>query len=113
MIEDSVHLDLAALDELKSIMEDDFSLLVDTFVNDSLYRIETITEAINAGDPQAVWRACHSFKGSAANMAAPALAVLCRQLEDLGRSESLSGARHLLEQLTAEYQQVSRRLAEL
>lgn len=100
------HLDIEALDELKQIMGDEFSLLIDTFINDSIVRLETIKEAVVAEDPEAIRRTAHSFKGSAGNMGARHLTDLCRRLEELGHSGSSNGAESLLEQLTTEYESV-------
>lgn len=106
MTEVVVHLDKGALDELKRLMGDEFSLLIDTFESDSALRIEAIAEAVASGNADEIRRAAHSFKGSAGNMGAVALTEHCRRLEDLANSGSIEGAETLLQQITAEYTQV-------
>lgn len=97
------HLDEAALVTLKDIMLDGFGLLVATFVNDSLARLQLLSEAAQQGDAAAVWRTAHSFKGSSSNMAAPRLAALCHQLEQLARDGQLDGAPALIEAIAREF----------
>lgn len=107
------HLDLAALQELKAVMGDEFSLLVETFENDSVLRIDAMTVAVNSGEPEAIRRAAHNFKGSASNMAAPALAELCRAMEELGRNGRSDGSEQLLQQVIQEFAKVKQALGSL
>ena len=107
------HLDLDALDELKDVMGDEFSLLISTFVDDSTVRLETIKEAVLSGEPDAIRRTAHSFKGSASNMGAVRLTELCRSLEELGHEGKSEGANSLYEDLVVEYQQVQQALNQL
>lgn len=106
MTEVVVHLDKDALEELKRLMGDEFSLLIDTFESDSTLRIEAIAEAVASGQADDIRRAAHSFKGSAGNMGAVTLAEQCRRLEDLANSGSAEGTDKLLQQITAEYAEV-------
>ena len=107
------HLDLDALKELQEVMGDEFALLVETFTTDSILRIEGIKEAVASQDAEAIRRAAHSFKGSASNMAAPALTKLCRSLEDLGFNGSTEGGEQLQQSIIAEYAQVKTALEAL
>lgn len=105
-----VHLDQIVVQELRSIMGEDFPLLVQTFVRDSAQRIESAREAMKEADADALCRAAHSFKGSAGNMGAVHLADLCRSLETLGRSNDLRGAPTLIDEIFNEYGAVERAL---
>ncbi len=100
------HLDESALATLKDIMLDGFGLLVATFVNDSLVRMQMLSEGTRQGDAAVVWRTAHSFKGSSSNMAAPRLAALCHQLEQLAREGQLDGAPALIEAIVREFELV-------
>ncbi len=102
----AANLDLDALNELKQVMGDEFPLLIDTFVNDSVVRIETIREAVVSGDPEAIRRTAHSFKGSASNMGAPVLTEHCRKLEELGNSGQVEGSLAVFDALVIEYESV-------
>lgn len=73
-------LDAAVLAELQLIMGDDFALLLQTFSDDSVQRLQALEAARE--DVDALRRAAHSFKGSASNVGAVALAHSCLQLEN-------------------------------
>lgn len=75
----SDRLDLTALQELQEIMEEDFALLIETFINDARERYADIEKAV--GDWQRLRRAAHAFKGSSSNIGARRLAKLCQRLE--------------------------------
>lgn len=72
-------LDLRALTELQDIMEEDFTLLIETFISDADDRMNDIVQAV--GDWQRLRRAAHAFKGSSSNIGAIKLAQLCKALE--------------------------------
>jgi HPt (histidine-containing phosphotransfer) domain-containing protein len=107
------HIDQIALNELKMIMENDFDLLITTFVTDSLERVATLRLAIAAGDVHAVRAAAHSFKGSSLNICAPLLSELCRQLEAEGKEGQLISAPDLLVSIEAEFDAVCTSLRNL
>lgn len=98
--------DESALAELKSIMGEDFQLLVDTFVNDSISRIAALDEAINKSDAEGIRTSAHSFKGSSLNISAIELIELCRDLEDRGREGRLDGAQEVLVRLKVAFEDV-------
>ncbi len=75
------HLDYDAVNVLKEVMEDDFALLIETFLTDSRSRIATLQSLMHSTDGDAIRRAAHSFKGSCSNLGAVQLASLCGSLE--------------------------------
>lgn len=97
------HLDSAVLAALQDVMEDDYPVLLDTFLADSEERLRLLRQAAADMDGQALRLAAHSFKGSCSNMGAPLLAGLCKQLEEIGRREQLSEAAELIEQVEREF----------
>ena len=101
-----MHLDEAALNTLKDIMQSDFDLLLQTFIKDSHTRIASLDQAITQGDSENIRQAAHSFKGSAANLAAMPLAELCKQLETKGREQQLAGCDQLFNEVREEFAQV-------
>lgn len=96
------HLDPAVLQGLQDIMEDEYPLLLDTFLTDSDERLRSLHAALQQADAQGLRLAAHSFKGSCSNMGAPLLAGLCRQLEEQARHERLEPAPELLARIEAE-----------
>ena len=107
------HLDVAIIEELRGVMGDDFSLLVDTFVSDSVLRITGIHDAVTADTPESIRRAAHGFKGSASNMGAVHLAALCNELEQLGLAGGSAGAAALADDIAAAYASVEKELTAL
>ncbi|MDX1599299.1 MAG: Hpt domain-containing protein [Marinobacter sp.] len=103
---DKPHLDEEALAELKDVMEDEFDVLIHTYISDSADRLASIRSAIEAGDADALVKAAHSFKGSSINIGAPRLGTLCLEVENAGREERLSDAGPFVEQIDLEFQQV-------
>ncbi|UVE16369.1 Hpt domain-containing protein [Pseudomonas sp. LS44] len=97
------HLDSNVLLALQDVMEDEYPLLLDTFLADSEERLRSLQAASQHADAQAMRLAAHSFKGSCSNMGARLLAGLCKQLEDLARQERLDQAPAVIEQIEREF----------
>ncbi|MES2823871.1 MAG: Hpt domain-containing protein [Pseudomonadota bacterium] len=81
MMTNDKHLDYDALNALKDVMEDDFLLLIETFLADSKGRVLTLQSLKNSTDSDAIRRAAHSFKGSCSNLGVLHLASLCGSVE--------------------------------
>ncbi|KAA1174781.1 Hpt domain-containing protein [Marinobacter salinexigens] len=104
---DKPHLDEEALAELQDVMEDEFEVLIHTFVNDSRERIAGLQHAADANDADAFAKMAHSFKGSCINIGAPHLGELCLEAEKAGKADSLDGAPAMLAAIRAEFQIVT------
>lgn len=100
------HLDYDTLNTLKQVMEDDFALLLDTFVQDSTERISTLREVIKGTDADLIRRAAHSFKGSSSNIGAPQLAALCFELEKKALEKRLDALAVDLDSIEKEFAHV-------
>ena len=100
------HINNTALDELKSIMGDDFGLLIETFTKDSESRIEALGVAIDNQNSELLRTTAHSFKGSSSNVGAPALADYCYQLEKMARAENLVNSAGVLNRVKEEFDRV-------
>ncbi len=97
------HLDRDVLNTLQDIMEDEYPVLLDTFVTDSEERLRLLQAAEHDQDAQAMRRAAHSFKGSCSNMGAKVLAESCRDLEELARRGDLAESAPLVERIEREF----------
>lgn len=84
-------LDEAALDELKDILDSEFKVLVQTFVQDSGLRLQDIQAAQAAGDAEGLRKAAHSLKGASANLGLLVIAEHCNKLEEAARQGSVQG----------------------
>ncbi|MHC8386162.1 Hpt domain-containing protein [Pseudomonas sp. LB3P14] len=94
------HLDRDVLNALQEVMEDEYPMLLDTFIADSEERLCTLR---NAEDAALLMNAAHSFKGSSSNMGAIRLAELCNELEQLAKQKSLAGIEKLVGEIAGEF----------
>lgn len=101
------HVDVEMLSELKSLMEDEFKTLLQTYLDDSRLRVSEISSAVAANDSTALRNAAHSLKGSSGNLGATNLAEICRELECMGRDNVLHDAKRVLEDMVEEYRIVA------
>jgi HPt (histidine-containing phosphotransfer) domain-containing protein len=98
-----VAVDLEALHELQVLLDEDFEVLLETFVRDSETRLKLIAEGVAKGDAALVREQAHSFKGSSANLYAPQLSALCEALERMAREGRLEGAPQLVADIESQY----------
>lgn len=84
-------------------MADGFGFLVETFFHDSESHLEQLRLALSESNSDSLRVHAHSFKGSSSSLGAMKLAVLCQQLEQLGRDNQLAQATELVDQLEIEY----------
>lgn len=113
MVTPSDHIDTETLAELKEVMEDEFQVLIDTFLSDSQKRLALIKSALASASADDLRSSAHSFKGSSSNIGAPALAGHLKKMEDMGRDGNLEGAPDALKLVEAEYLAVQQSLRQL
>lgn len=107
----SSHVDHGVLVSLQEIMEENYSMLLDTFLQDSTRRLEQLRAAAadspaNA-DLAGVSQAAHSFKGSSSNMGALKLAALCSELEQCAsKARGSCDIQTLIREIVAEFELV-------
>lgn len=75
------HLDIEQLAELKEVLEDEFQVLINTYLADAQMRLALIEQGIAKQDYEQIRLAAHSLKGASANIGALILTQLCEQLE--------------------------------
>ena len=91
------------LEDIKELMEEDFSILIDTFIVDCDKRIIDLKTAISNQDDKEVREIAHGFKGSSSNLGAVTLAEVSFTLETMGRTAKLEGAEESFQELEEEY----------
>jgi len=96
----------AMIEELRELMEDDFPLLIETFLTDSDQRLSDLIKAQSVSDATQIRELAHGFKGSASNLGAEALANISYEAESMGRENELDGVEDVIARLSKEYQQV-------
>lgn len=107
------HLDQDILDELRIVMGNEFSALLQTFVQDSKQRVLAIQRELTAQDAVGLRAAAHSFKGSSSNMGARQLAQLCKQIEESALAGDVLACEPLLRELETEYRAVQQEVESL
>jgi len=85
-------IDSAALEALRELMQEDYPLLLETFLTDAKLRLTQLREALVNDDLEAFRQAAHSFKGSCGNMGALALEQACLVAEQAALKDDASGA---------------------
>jgi histidine phosphotransfer protein HptB len=105
-------IDIEALAELEDIMEDDFGLLLETYLLDADKKLAELSEALTSGDARAVRELAHSFKGASCNVGALPLSRLCESVEQFAKNEQIAEIPPLLPGIHDEYAQVKTLLQE-
>ncbi len=107
---DEPRLDREMLAELRDDQEllDD---LIDAFVNKLPDRIAQLADEFARGDLKAASMSAHSLKGSAANLGAKRMRSICATLDMMARNRAVENVASILDELRAEYRQVSIALA--
>ena len=99
-------LDESLLTELQDVMEDDFGVLLETYLTESVAQFERVREDRANGDTEALRRSAHSLKGSCANVGAVRSAALCQNIESSAAAGQLDGLDDVLLNLSSELDQV-------
>lgn len=73
--------DREMLDNLKTILEDRFELLITTYISDSESRRARLREALERKDFEAIRHEAHGLKGSSRNIGANEFADICATVE--------------------------------
>ena len=83
-------LDLQNLSTLQELLGERFKELVETFVRDSVERLQDLKSAIAERDSSNIIQHAHSLKGSSRNIGAYPLADLCDHMEKQARSGTIA-----------------------
>ena len=76
--------------------------LLETFLSQAPLDVETMSKALSGGNAVEATRLAHSFKGAAANLAAPALRQVAAELEQHCHANRLDDARDCFSRFTLE-----------
>ena len=101
MIDRSV---LASLRELQD--EGDPNIIAEVgglFIKHSQDKVNAIMQSVERGDAKGLQIAAHSLKSSSAYVGAMRLSALAKELELMGRSNSMEGTRELAQRLKTEF----------
>ena len=85
--------------------------LIETYFASADRLLDSLRQAVGTADAPLVMRSAHSLKSSSANLGALVLAECFKEMEILGRNDTLAGAAELLERIEAEYAGVCQALS--
>lgn len=102
----TVHIDNEQLAELKEVLEDEFGILISTYLTDAKLRLTLIEQGLHTQDYEAVRLAAHSLKGASANLGALLLAQICERLEHDCKAGHYAECEALFVQAQAEFVEV-------
>ncbi|HEY9825160.1 MAG TPA: Hpt domain-containing protein, partial [Stenomitos sp.] len=74
--------------------------LYEVYAEDAPLRLQALEVAITAADAEALRKAAHAFRSGSLNLGAVQVGQICRELENLGKSGSVTGAAELYATLT-------------
>ncbi len=107
-------IDGRALDKIRALQMDGepdlLSEIVVSYLSDAPKQLESIHSAAQAGDAESLRRSAHSIKSSSANLGAMILSGLCKELEEMGRSNDLQQAAQKCQQAQREFDAARRDL---
>lgn len=99
----TAHINMEQLAELKEVLEDEFLVLINTYLQDATLRQQMISNAVKSEDYEAARLAAHSLKGASANLGASMLANICEQLEHDCRAGRFQDCRVLSQKIQDEF----------
>lgn len=82
----SAPLQAATLHSLMAELGEDFTWVLDTYLDKMPTRLAAIREALASHDMEQLCNAAHSLKGSSLQFGADQLAELCQQIENTGKN---------------------------
>ena len=98
--------------DMQELMEDDFSLLLQTFLEDTPALLEQINGAVKPDQAAQLSAAAHQLKSTCASLGFTALEQLANQLEAIGNGADAGEAPALCQQANASYDELAPFLTE-
>lgn len=80
--------------------------IIGNYLEDAPQRLQSIRDAVAAGDATALRQSAHTLRSSSANLGAMNLSNLCKELEMMGRAGTTTDASRWITQVEAEYEKV-------
>lgn len=101
-------LDATILGRLADVMEEEFSDLLQTYLQNVPRELARLTTAVAAGQTENIYSSAHAIKGSSANLGLMRLSALCLDLERVAREGGALSESHrsLHRDIVAEFNQV-------
>lgn len=112
-VRDAPPIDRALFNEILGVDDDEaFREMVGLFIEVFPSEIESVAEAVAADDPVRIRERAHRARSAAANVAAPALTMLLRSIEDLARDGEIDELPERIDKLRAEFRRIEAYMTE-
>lgn len=92
-------LDPQVIDELKDLLEGEFKLLVDTYIEDTQKNVTLLRQAVDELNSAKIYAIAHSIKGASLNLGALWLSEHCLQVEKAARADDASVGQELIDDI--------------
>lgn len=106
-----IHVDESILDNYRQVQQpgkpDLIKRLVRVYLKSSPKILQDISQAAKSNDTEKLWRSAHSLKSSSANLGACRLALLCEELEIMGRENRVDDPVRIAREIEAEFKEVT------
>lgn len=107
------HINLSQFEELKELLSEDFTDLMQTYMQDSLQRLSEMDTAYTNLDNRLGYNAAHSLKGASSNLGATELTELCYKLQEICRTGQIHRHQQLIEEIKTECHAVNDQIKSL
>jgi len=105
-----VHINYEALNDLADVLEEDFPVIIDSFIASSSNILDSIPPSLLIDDLNSFVIKIHSLKGSCRNIGAEYLAELCMIDEVHAKKEQVDKVDPLLKEIRKEFEIVKKAL---
>jgi signal transduction histidine kinase/DNA-binding response OmpR family regulator/HPt (histidine-containing phosphotransfer) domain-containing protein len=109
----AVALDKQIIEDLKDIMGDEFSDLIEVYLEDSPKALTKLADAAESNSIEGLVGPAHTLKSTSANLGAISLAELANQIEENARRGKTDGATDIVKEMLRIYKQVASELQAL
>ena len=99
-------IDYDLLNQMVALLEDDFPIIVDTFIDSTYKIIALLQDLLKNQDSEEYALKIHGLKGSCGNMGAVYLAELCKRDESLSKTGKVDKIDPLLTDIKTEFEVV-------
>ncbi len=86
-----------AVETLRENVGEGFSDMAQAYIDDMEILLRSLEKSVEEKDPNSLRHYAHSIKGSSSNFGASRLVHLSKQLEEIGKNDSIEGARTLVQ----------------
>jgi diguanylate cyclase (GGDEF)-like protein len=94
---DTSAIDIAAVETLRENVGEGFNDMVQVYIDDMEILLRALEKSVQENDSSSLRHYAHSIKGSSSNFGAFKLVHLAKQLEAIGRNDSVEGAHDLVQ----------------